>query len=191
MVDYMYHLCPVESWQACKDQNNPPYFPPTYEQDGFIHLTADPALLLQVANHFYKQDPGKWIVLCIDSGRLTSEVTPHPSAPPLPFIYLLYCIIVIFSTLSLVQVFFFRKKTYITIFDILFLLHFLLQVKFEPAAPVGTRPSHGLTSEESNEPLFPHLYGSIDFAALVDELPVERDANGTFLTIQNLEKYSQ
>ena len=36
------------------------YYPPTYEQDGFIHLTADPLKLLGVANHFYKSSIGDW-----------------------------------------------------------------------------------------------------------------------------------
>lgn len=43
-------------------------------QDGFTHLTADPALLLTVANHFYTDIPGEWRVLCIDAAKLTSKV---------------------------------------------------------------------------------------------------------------------
>jgi len=50
------------------------YFPPTYAQDGFTHLTAEPALLMDVANHFYKQEPGEWIVLKLEAAKLTSEV---------------------------------------------------------------------------------------------------------------------
>lgn len=34
--------------------------------------------------------------------------------------------------------------------------------------------------------LFPHLYGSIDAAAVVRELGVARDAAGTFLSIDGL-----
>ncbi len=33
------------------------------------------------------------------------------------------------------------------------------------------------------EPLFPHLYGTIDFAAVVDELPMQRSADGWFTGI--------
>ncbi len=43
-------------------------------QDGFIHLTKGPGLLLTVANHFYKDVPGDWYVLGIDSSMLTSKV---------------------------------------------------------------------------------------------------------------------
>jgi uncharacterized protein (DUF952 family) len=73
MTDHMFHMCPADAWSSLK-QSSTPYFPSTYQQDGFIHLTSDPSLLLQVGNHFYKEDPGKWILLVIDSSKLTSEV---------------------------------------------------------------------------------------------------------------------
>jgi Protein of unknown function (DUF952) len=47
----------------------------TCVQDGFIHLTADPSLLLEVANRFYTKSQGDWEVLVIDSARLTAEVS--------------------------------------------------------------------------------------------------------------------
>lgn len=43
-------------------------------QDGFIHLTKEAELLLGVANHFYKPVPGDFLVLAIDSSKLTSKV---------------------------------------------------------------------------------------------------------------------
>lgn len=73
MSQYMFHMCSADTWTSLK-QSSTPYYPPTYEADGFIHLTADPSLLLQVGNHFYKGDPGKWTLLVIDSSKLTSEV---------------------------------------------------------------------------------------------------------------------
>jgi hypothetical protein len=45
-----------------------------YAQDGFIHLTADPQLLLTVANHFYTASQGDWLVLVLDSSKLAAEV---------------------------------------------------------------------------------------------------------------------
>ncbi len=86
MPDYMFHMCPADTWLGLK-RSSTNYFPPTYEADGFIHLTADPSLLLQVGNHFYKEDPGKWILLVIDSGKLTSEVSTFPHSPPFSKIY--------------------------------------------------------------------------------------------------------
>jgi hypothetical protein len=59
----------------------------------------------------------------------------------------------------------------------------MAQVKYEPAAPVGERPSHGLTASDDSAPLFPHLFGSIDFGAVAAELPVERGADGAFISV--------
>lgn len=39
---------------------------------------------------------------------------------------------------------------------------------------------------ERQEPLFPHLYGTIDFAAVESEVLMQRDADGTFLGIPGL-----
>lgn len=46
-----------------------------YAADGFIHLTADPKLLLTVANHFYRETQGDWIVLVIDATKLSAEAS--------------------------------------------------------------------------------------------------------------------
>ncbi len=53
---------------------------------------------------------------------------------------------------------------------------------FEPAAPVGATPPEETGAEQP--PLFPHLYGTIDYDSVVKELPVKRDASsGRFLEI--------
>lgn len=151
----LYHMVPVAQWQECVASKQP-YFPPTYQQDGFIHLTAEPSLLLTVANHFYTASQGAWEVLVLDSGKLQAEV------------------------------------------------------KFEPAAPVGDKSSGGLLSGSTQQPqqaqqgeqqqaaavavaeaapaetLFPHLYGTIDYEAVVEKLPMERDAEGRFLGIHGV-----
>jgi uncharacterized protein (DUF952 family) len=57
MLAVVYHLVPKEEWTKCKSSMKP-YFPPTYGADGFIHLTKDPKLLLDVANHFYTNVKG-------------------------------------------------------------------------------------------------------------------------------------
>lgn len=59
------------------------------------------------------------------------------------------------------------------------------EVKFEPAAPVGTKPAGELSSggAEGVPPKFPHLYGPIDAEALVRRLPVTRGDAGRFLSI--------
>jgi uncharacterized protein (DUF952 family) len=68
----LYHLVPAGAWDAAKAAGTP-YFPATYETDGFIHLTKEPHLLLPVANHFYKAAPGPWRVLELDSTKLAAK----------------------------------------------------------------------------------------------------------------------
>lgn len=56
---FLFHLIQADLWQTAVNGNTL-YFPPTYEQDGFTHATANPDLLLNVANHFYTGVPGEW-----------------------------------------------------------------------------------------------------------------------------------
>lgn len=65
----------------------------------------------------------------------------------------------------------------------------LLQVKFEPAAPVGTTPpSDEMQGKGQEQPvLFPHLYGTIDLEAVTAEHAVDRDGHsGEFLRIHDV-----
>ncbi|MEN7343552.1 MAG: DUF952 domain-containing protein [Pseudomonadota bacterium] len=64
---YLFHLVQADLWEAAVASDTL-YFPPTYEQDGFTHATANPDLLLNVANHFYTDVPGEWLCL-----RMTVE----------------------------------------------------------------------------------------------------------------------
>lgn len=66
----IYHLVQTRLWEACKAQGTT-YYPPTYEQDGFTHATADPAKLLAVANYFYQDVEADW--LCLKMTRATLE----------------------------------------------------------------------------------------------------------------------
>ena len=50
----LYHLVQAGIWASLKEKGAATYTPPTYDADGFIHLTRDADLLLGVANHFYK-----------------------------------------------------------------------------------------------------------------------------------------
>ncbi|MBX2846996.1 MAG: DUF952 domain-containing protein [Acidiferrobacterales bacterium] len=80
---YLYHLIQMDLWQAAVD-NNANYYPPTYDQDGFTHATANPNLLLNVANHFYKDVPGPWLCLrmTVDSLNATGiKVVFEATAP--------------------------------------------------------------------------------------------------------------
>lgn len=56
-------------------------FPPTYEQDGFIHATHDGKLLLDVLNHFYKDVKDDFLCLELKSALLESKVKMESPAP--------------------------------------------------------------------------------------------------------------
>jgi len=66
----IYHLVQKKLWDKCKAAGAE-YFPPTYEQDGFTHATADPSKLLVVANYFYKDVHADW--LCLKMTRHTLD----------------------------------------------------------------------------------------------------------------------
>lgn len=60
------------------------YFPPTYDQDGFTHGTANSSKLLMVANHFYTDVPGDWLCLRMTISSLAAtgvEVIFEGTAP--------------------------------------------------------------------------------------------------------------
>mmetsp|Transcript_26064 Transcript_26064/g.43037 ORF Transcript_26064/g.43037 Transcript_26064/m.43037 type:complete len:304 (+) Transcript_26064:55-966(+) len=67
----IYHLVQVPLWEECK-VNGKTYYPPTYQQDGFTHATADPSKLLGVANHFYKPVRADWKCLKMTRSSLAA-----------------------------------------------------------------------------------------------------------------------
>lgn len=76
----LFHLVPKDTWVEHKAAETP-YYPNTYEQDGFTHLTKDPGFLLGVANNFYRATtPWNWICLRIDPKKLTHEVKYETAA---------------------------------------------------------------------------------------------------------------
>jgi uncharacterized protein (DUF952 family) len=111
-LEPIFHLAPAERWRSWPHDH--PYLPAEYDADGFVHRTAGAELMLRVANRFYREVPGDFVVLAIDPERL--------------------------------------------------------------AAPLRwEQPADDLA------PLFPHIYGPIDHAAVVGVFDVRRDADGTFV----------
>ena len=77
----IFHLIPKPIWENCKESKTP-YKPSTYEQDGFIHATEDPKMLLSVGNHFYKSVTEPFLLLRIDVTKLLdAPVKYEPAAP--------------------------------------------------------------------------------------------------------------
>ena len=71
-AETIYHLCQKLKWDEAKALGEP-YFPPTFIADGkFTRATVNKSDLVSTANLFYKNTPGKWIVLEIDCKTLYS-----------------------------------------------------------------------------------------------------------------------
>lgn len=78
--EVIYHMC-IKSDFDNQISTGGLYYPPTYAQDGFIHATADPNLLLSIGTHFYKADRNEWICLEILVTKLISPVKYEPGKP--------------------------------------------------------------------------------------------------------------
>jgi uncharacterized protein (DUF952 family) len=50
------------------------YFPDAFAQDGFIHATKEPSMLLTIGTHFYRHSVGDWVCLEIQEDLLDCEV---------------------------------------------------------------------------------------------------------------------
>jgi uncharacterized protein (DUF952 family) len=74
------HLTPAAYFNALPP--GAPYLPAAYPQDGFIHCTKEPEVMLSIANRFYKDLPGELLVLVIDTDRVTPEVKWEAPAHP-------------------------------------------------------------------------------------------------------------
>ena len=131
-VPPVFHMCDkkVFNEQTNALDGSGVYYPPTFQQDGFIHATLDPSNLLEVGNHFYKavySEQG-WICLKLDPTLLTGKVI------------------------------------------------------FESPAPVGQVEAY-----DHKEGLkFPHIYGGITRASVMEEYRIIRGEDGSFLEIENL-----
>ena len=69
----LYHLLPAAEWEASQAAGKG-YTPKTYEQDGFVHLSADADALVDIGNHFYRSVLGDFLVLSLDASKLTAPV---------------------------------------------------------------------------------------------------------------------
>lgn len=65
-------MVPTLVWQ--NQQQEQPYSGDTLSSEGFIHCTAEPDRLLTVANTWYQQTSGDWLILCIDEQLVEAEL---------------------------------------------------------------------------------------------------------------------
>ena len=83
----IYHLVSKNYWDA--QPMDRPYLPADYEREGFIHCTRGEQQLVVVANRYYRNDPGEWLVLVVDERAVTSEIKYEAGADKVlyPHIY--------------------------------------------------------------------------------------------------------
>ncbi|MBX3014491.1 MAG: DUF952 domain-containing protein [Caldilineaceae bacterium] len=68
----IYHMTPAQSWHTHPPAT--PYSADSLATEGFIHCTREPERLLVVANRFYRQQPGDFVILCVETEQLQAEV---------------------------------------------------------------------------------------------------------------------
>jgi len=68
----IYHMLSRSAWEV--QPRDRPYRGDTLDNEGFIHCTGDPDLLVKVANHFYRDEADDFVVLHVDPKRVTSEI---------------------------------------------------------------------------------------------------------------------
>lgn len=65
-------MTPAEVWR--NQSQNEHYVCESLTTEGFIHCTGEPKRLVWVANHFYSDEAGDYMILYIDEERLESEL---------------------------------------------------------------------------------------------------------------------
>ena len=73
----IYHMLPRARWDA--QQCDEPYRAATLESEGFMHCTAEPTLLCQVADRHYRHLPGDWVILFLEPQHLQAELRWEPA----------------------------------------------------------------------------------------------------------------
>ena len=72
-IERLYHMCHKSTWEQCVEDGCA-YFPPTFEADGnFVHATAVPLKLVDIGNHYYKEDKEEWVCLELSKSALKSK----------------------------------------------------------------------------------------------------------------------
>jgi len=84
-VERIYHLAPAARWHAWPVGQ--PYLPDEYDADGFIHCTAGDALMIAVANRFYRTTAGDFVLLVIDPAHLTAPLKWEASSDDLAAVF--------------------------------------------------------------------------------------------------------
>jgi uncharacterized protein (DUF952 family) len=78
-----YHLVATTDY----DPTAVEYLPAAFADEGFIHTTKTPALLAEVANRYYRNDPRPYLLLTLDLDRLTVPWRYDAAGDDYPHLY--------------------------------------------------------------------------------------------------------
>ena len=79
------HLVPEAVWDA--HDPSVPYLPSAYPADGFVHCTDGDALMVEIANRFYRDDPRPFLLLTLDLERAGSPWRFDDAGRKYPHVY--------------------------------------------------------------------------------------------------------
>jgi len=83
------HLVPAARWAAWRADPDPAalYTPAGFDSDGFVHCTDGDAEMLAVANRFYADDPGQFVVVDLDLALVGAPWRYDDPGSPFPHVY--------------------------------------------------------------------------------------------------------
>ena len=73
-MSLIYHLAPSSRWYTWSE--NQPYLPAEFDREGFIHCTSGDELMIKVANQYYRNVSGDYVLLVVDMSKLDSSTSP-------------------------------------------------------------------------------------------------------------------
>lgn len=78
-------LVPEPVWRAQADARE--YRPEAFAEEGFVHCTDGEALLIEVANQYYRADPRPFLALDVDLGRVAARAVYEDAEQRYPYTY--------------------------------------------------------------------------------------------------------
>ncbi len=79
------HLVPEPVW--CAEAAAREYRPEPFAEEGFVHCTDGEALLIEVANRYYRADPRPFLALDVDLARIAARAVYEDAEQRYPHIY--------------------------------------------------------------------------------------------------------
>jgi uncharacterized protein (DUF952 family) len=79
------HMTPREVWE--RQRAVTVYVPEGFEGEGFVHCTNDEQDLLDVGNRYYAADPRPFVVLTLETVRLTAAIRYEDPDARYPHVY--------------------------------------------------------------------------------------------------------